>query len=421
MSPSFLNFVYFIDAILFGLIAFLSFGTIVYTFLQEVTVRKHLYVFTKLKRNFRNLALKSPKAIQTACFGLVNRFSARELLEAISHRGDVIPENLEPYLSDCLLASGKINEIDHLAKQTKNKWQRIEAITALGYIRSPAAVEILSASLLDRDDDISYFAMLALSHIKTPQAAAILIDFLSRHRFSGHKIVSLLESFPPEIASEILKAAEGPDPITRFWMIKLLSKFKQTNYFREIVRFASDSSADVRAAACECLSSLGKKEARSVLVKCLYDDVWFVRMQAVRALSKIAGPESFPQLIELMVKDPSIFVKESVKNAIMKDIDRALPYLSKYLEHGDEATRRYCIDALVDSNYVVKVLRDILSEDPKTKVATTRFLERMIRSGVYFGLKKNLEPFSFSARANILKVIQTIDPHLAERIQSDEA
>ncbi len=204
--------------------------------------------------------------------------------------------------------------------------------------------------------------------------------------------------------------------MTRFWAVKLLSKFRPRDQWEMVAVLTDDASPDVRAAACECLGILGKKEVKTILLKHLYDKVWFVRMQAVRALSKIAGAECFPELIKLMTEDSSSFVKESVKNAIISDIEKVIPYIERCFESDAVVVKKYCVDALVDSNYISKMLGNILSGKPEIRDDAKRLLRGMIKSKLYFGLKKSLDVLSSHSQERILEIVSGIDQRLALRM-----
>ena len=155
------------------------------------------------------------------------------------------------------------------------KWKRVTAIITLGYINAPSSLAILEKTILDKDEDISYYSMLSLGQIKNNVSAEILLDFLEKRVYSGYKIVSVLENFPSTIVDEVIKKTGSNDPITRFWAIKLLTKFKPKEYMKKIEEFTRDKSPDVRAAACEFLGELGLSEVKESLLRCLNDKRWF--------------------------------------------------------------------------------------------------------------------------------------------------
>jgi len=414
-----LHFIWLVNKILLFFVILLSTETIGHVFFKEKADQKRLRVLAHTHKSIQRLALADLNAFKKMFPKMAATISPKQFFKMTKSWGKIYPEELERYFKNFLLTSDKIPKIEHQARKSRNKWQRIEAITFLGYVNPPSAPDILKKSLLDKDSDVSYFSMLALSRIRNREAARILLNFLGKRVFSGYKIVSLLENFPPFIIDEIVAVAKSFDATTRFWAVKLLSKFKPQDQWQTVAALTDDPSPDVRAAACECLGILGKKEAKAILVKHLHDKIWFVRMQAVRALFKIVGAECFPELIKLMADDSSSFVKESVKNAIVSDIEKVIPYVEQCFEGGDETVKEYCVDALVDSNYISEILGNVLSREPEVRNRAERLLKGMIKSKIYFGLKKSLDALSSHSRERILEMVRGIDEDLASRMMRE--
>jgi HEAT repeat protein len=163
---------------------------------------------------------------------------------------------------------------------------------------------------------------------------------------------------------------------------------------------------------------LGDTEASGVIKSCLQDKLWFVRMHAVRALDLIMGAAALPDAIQL-INDPAAKVREGVKNILARNIQQALPYLEKYLFSHDEVVRRCSADALVDAGYIPVILKDILSENPEVEQKAMRLLAGLVKSRIYFGLKRALEDFSPEERTRILVIVAAMDQGLAERIKQE--
>jgi len=309
-----------------------------------------------------------------------------------------------------------ISRVKVTALKSKNKWKRIEALLVLGYAECSAPENVLREALFCADEDVAYFSMLSLGQVKTRQAAVILLDFLSAHVFSGYRIISLLEEFPAEIAPDVRRAAESEDALSRFWAIKLLSRFPDRGTLSLLGKLAQDSSADVRAAVCECLGVWGYAETRETLVKALKDEAWFVRMHAVRSLYKIAGYECLPDIAPL-IRDKSWLVKESVETIMSRHIDEVLPIISECLADYDDNSKFACVNALVNSHHIAQVLQDTLSLFPSQKEHAMELLGNLIKTKFYFGLKKNLGFFSPESRDKLLSIIAEFDNELAGRLR----
>jgi hypothetical protein len=314
-----------------------------------------------------------------------------------------------------------VAEIERLASEAGNKWRRIEAMKCIGILQTPWALEILEKSLSDKDQDIVYFAILALARIRNVDAARILLGCLKRGVFSGQKIVSLLENFPPECLPEVYQALQDCDTRTAFWLLKLLSRFPIENAHQILEKYSGDPSADVRAAACECLGRSGYGEARETALRCLRgrlrDEVWYVRLQAVRGLSRICGTACLPQLAALMVVERSTLVQESIKNVVIGDKEGVLETIERCLDSDSQVIKEWHVNALVDSNNVVTVLSECLSGGPGEQERALRILSKLIRSKIHFGLRETLDQFQSESKKRLLGIIAGTDRELAARME----
>src|SRR5262245_30893496 len=423
---------WFPDIILLTLALLLGAGIVVYTRLQAKLARQRLDTLRIITAPVWHRATEPDRVVKALIRNIIYQLTIEQFVAVTKRRAQFIPAGLEEAWHEACQASEKVAQIEALARGARHKWhriaarvrgarykwRRIEALVCLGVLNSPQGLDILEAGLYESDENISYFAMLALGQIKNSLSAAILLHFLSRDPLRGQKIVSLLETFPPTIADALLTATEHPNAAVRFWAVKLLSKFELDGCFARVAALTNDASPDVRAAACECLGTLGRRAAEDVLLPRLHDRVWFVRMQAVRALCKVAGTKHMPDLLDLLAHDDSPHVKTSVKNVLLKDIEPVVAYLEQCLRHGDDTTKKYCVEALVGANYIPQMLADLLSDDVTAHAKAARLLDALIKSRIYFGLKRTLDVYDSEPRKKILGVIRKIDNELACQIGS---
>ena len=124
--------------------------------------------------------------------------------------------------------------------------------------------------------------------------------------------------------------------------------------------------AEVSAAACDCLGSTGREEARSALVKCLKHDSWLVKRHAIFALEKVLGDRALPDVIGL-IHDASWSVVDAVKDVMTKHLKASLPYIEKFINGNDYIPKKYSTMALKAG------LKDL---DPFTKAKVTEILAK---------------------------------------------
>lgn len=361
-----------IDAILFTVIVSLSLIVIAYAILKQITEKKRQTYLQRAISDFRSVILDG--------------------------------EELD-----------KVSQIKKTAQKARNKWRRIEAIITLGYLDLPLASDILKKSLIDKDEDIAYFSILSLGRIKTAESARALLEVIRNRTFSGYKIASVLETFPPNIVGEVIEATQDTDPILRFWAIKLLSRFKPKEYTDRIGALTKDKLPDIRAAACECLGDIAGKSLEVFVKECLNDSVWFVRVHAIRALEKISGADSVPDLVNLIRYD-NWFIQENIKKVMTKYINQSLPHIERLLWDDDKSIRKVCLEILDVSGHTNRVLQDVISENSEARDTALLLLKGMLNADAHFGLETFLSAYPPDIYIKILNEIAAIDKEKAEHI-----
>lgn len=192
---------------------------------------------------------------------------------------------------------------------------------------------------------------MALGRIKTDLSLRILLAFLKKDTLRRQKVASVLESFPPSAAEQIIKLVDEPDPELRFWAIKILSRFKPVKHVEKIKILCRNVDPNVRAVACECLGNIDGKGVQGSLIQHLKDESWIVRVQAARALSEAIGPGCVQYVVGLL-SDNSLNVIEAVGDILLKHIDAALPYLEKLLTGDDDLAKKKATEIMVTSGFL---------------------------------------------------------------------
>jgi len=408
--------VLFIDAILFAATISFSILMVIYVLIKQAAERRRHSNIRRIISSLQKLTVDGKGFIMDGCVDLIKRASPDEFL-GLTRRGEekIFPKKFSGEFTKCINISGKIAQIEQLAERSNNKWRRIEAILTIGYLNTPNALKILKVTLLERDEDVAYFSMLALGHIKSSESVKALLGAIKSRVFSGYKVASILETFPPDIAPELILATQDPDPVLRFWAIKLLSRSKGKQYADEISKLTGDELPDIRAAACEGLGDIGQESTRKAVKVCLNDPEWFVRIHAARALEKIFGADSVPELVGFL-EDDNWFVQESIKKVLMKHIERALPHIEKLLESGSQSVKKVCFEILDRSGYTDRILRDSVSENNEARAKASRLLKAMLDAGAHFGLEGFLRTYPHELYSKVLNAISAIDKEKAEHI-----
>jgi len=142
-------------------------------------------------------------------------------------------------------------------------------------------------------------------------------------------------------------------------------------------RLCTDESPDVRARAADVIGYLEPCRALAALMPLAEDSEWFVRLHAVRALSR-------PKLTSLAslasrLTDPHWRVHEAATQALCA---RGRTGLERLLEHFSTTDDRYSQDQIAEQIERAGLIPMLLHAygDP-AKRTETRFIEQMIRLG----------------------------------------
>jgi HEAT repeat protein len=325
-----------VDIILLITALTLSALIIFYTILKKSFLHKRNTALLNIKKNVYELVMSGAKTSKAVCLPFADGATPRQFIDVETNRDTVFFNKSE-------------QEAFKTARHSRNKWRKIEAILSLGYLNSPNSIKILKKTSLSKNDDIQYFSILSLGQIKSGHAASVLVDLIKNNIFSGHKLISILETFPPEILSAYIdNLLSDKKTDVRLCGLRLLSRLKDPRYTAHASKLMKDPSSEVRVAACECLGFSKNKNAADELYSAMKRDTWSVRAAAVKALSELLGKECLPKVMEL-VTDSSLSVLAAVKTVMITNIDAATAYIEKILIGDDKMAKRIAIEALEEA------------------------------------------------------------------------
>lgn len=419
MNNYFTETVWKIDVVLLFIAVFLTILLIARMVFKNYLDNRRAQKLLSIKKNVYDLILSGKKIEKNIAFPLkdlepnifLDIATNRNRESAFFNKSE--QEILKEYFAD----KKHIPKLEKIVNKSGNKWSRIEAILSIGYCEIDSLLPALKKSLWDNDEDIAYFTILALAQLKTLDSAKTLLDFLKTRSFYRSKIVSVFGQFPHEISGETMELVKSENPTVRFWGIKVLTEIKTHQYLHEIEQFTKDKSAEIRSAACECLGASGNKNVVPALEACLKDEMWLVRMSAVKAIERILGTDSISIIIPL-IKDNSWFVIDSAKNVIAKHIESAIPPIEKILEGKDELAKKICIEAIETSGYVSRLYRDIFSGDTDKKKRALSILSNILKSSPGYGLQTALYDLNKDEMLAVLQAFKTINKEWVEAVEA---
>lgn len=416
MNSNYAEIVWILNAVLVALVVLLCASGLIHFAATAAIQRRRQPADTALAGLFHKLEGKPALTIAHQLTTHCSHIATERWIWLINRHETFVPEGVWPQLEAHLFTTPVVAEIEQQAGPGNRKWRRIEALKCLGHLHTPLALTLLEQALSEKDEDLRYFAMLSLAHMRTTPAARMMLGQLHRNLFNGHKVVALLESFPPDILPDVYVALKKSGAQARFWLLKLLARFKVVVDLQAVAGYTRDLSPDVRAAACECLGFAQTTAARASLLNCLQDPIWYVRLQAVRGLSQLCGAACLPQLAELMNTEQNALVQESIKGVLLRDAAGALPATELFLDRENQTVREWCINALVDSNSVVRLLLLCLEDEAQVRERARGLLRKLITSNIHFGLKQALDQLQAGARQRLLEFVAGVDALLAQRM-----
>lgn len=406
-----------IDKAIFFITVTLAVFIIFYAITRTYCFEKTEQQLARIKKKIQVLALGGKEILLKTSPIILLKASPNQLFNIVKEDGKVMPEQFRQSLQESLISSPQLIQVKKIAQKSRNVWKRIEAIYILSLISPDTALEILKTTIKNKNTDIRYFSLLALGEIKNNESAKLLLENLSNPSFSRHKILSLLENFPDNITEEVIKKIDDPNPLIRIWCIRLLSLFTKKQYLEKIIKLTYDKSAKVRAAASECLGKYGNPNARETLLKCLNDDVWFVKMHAARSLNMLFGKEYLKEISQLLTTK-EWFLKETVKDILLQHFNDALPYIEQFMQSEDETMRQDCVEILESANYITMIFTDLLHHTSIFSVAQLRLLKAIVKIQAHLGIENALNTFGKIESGRILEIIGAFDPELKNHIEN---
>jgi HEAT repeat protein len=369
-----------------------------------------------LKAGYLREMVSRGRLPESAVPGLLLRmFSLNDILDMLSGKGPDIPEEEKNIIMSGLRKPGFTDKIERWAKR-RNKWRRIKSIIIIGYLDTPRAFEILRKAVLSKDEDTAYFALLSFGRIKKNGSVDMIFNVLSVKRFSGYKVASILETFPPEFDDKIAEYMDDMEEESRYWALKVLSRKASLKFIKRICELTNDESADIRAAACEYLGNSGCAETAGFLEARLEDDAWFVRIHAIRSLEKLLD-DGFSEKLLSCMQDENLTVRETAKGVVTRHMNKAAPRIYELLRDGDESVRKNCLEVIDRSGLTEKLIERILSADESVKYDAMKVFSELVKADSRFGIQGVLEKMPPDDVETILRIVGEIDPGKYEYIR----
>ena len=193
--------------------------------------------------------------------------------------------------------------------QTGSSEERCQACKDLGDLHSPAAIDLLLATLETDDPHVFEAAVQALIQTETDQTSPALISVLKkedawgiRHRIATTALGKLSDPIAIPVLTDL--AATHHWQRVREAAAVALGHFVNPEAVESLLQLLQDTDYAVQCAAARSLGQTGSTEASTDLCAILFqEDHWgLLHDAALEALADIKDPTSVPNLVDLLKK-----------------------------------------------------------------------------------------------------------------------
>jgi HEAT repeat protein len=251
----------------------------------------------------------------------------------------------------------------------------------LGRVRHRASWTLLAKALNDPNGDVQGVALRSLASIAEPESFPFLIERVravtsSPIALSDRELTAALGRFPLQVAPQLLPLLQEVNPRLRQIGVNTLREMAgvQAKYPKQasfssgqfgsevaewiLTRLPQDENPNVRAGAADLLGSfIRESEARRSLARLMRDDVWYVRLHAVRA----AGNQFFGDLVlpvSTCLTDSQWRVREAAASVLVSGGQAGVRHLFEILLTTEDA---YAREQIVERLEISGVLAEMIA------------------------------------------------------------
>lgn len=297
---------------------------------------------------------------------LLNRLAAaevseRERITALYERSGLLEDRLR------LLRGGR-------------RWQRLDAAGLLGQIGSRAAVPALLEALQDRWLPLSAAALRSLGMLQSPTAAPALLLFLRQQRpmEPNHWVEAAVACVPhPE---DFLPLLQDEREAVRALAARALAESPHPTPFEALNPFAFHPDPEVRAQVIRALGHSRDERALPLLVAATQDEVWFVRLKALRELAEMEAVSGLDAVLR-STGDSNFQVRQRAAATLAQLVSSAGEALEKLMENQD----RYAVEGFLSHLARAGFLWRSLTLLRSRREPSRRDAEKLLRGAIAAG------------------------------------
>ena len=262
------------------------------------------------------------------------------------------------------------------------------AVEKLGRMRCAASTARLVPLLDGQEPEIVAVTVRALSKIGTREALEALLERLpglySRSLVTKKAIERSLRIFGPAAAADLVRYGERyEDPVSKASVLEVLGTLGAPEALPLAIRNLDHGDPEVRAKSLKAIGAAGgglPSREKDRVLPLLDDPVWFVRLQAAKALGILRYDKAVPLLAKRLV-DPSWQVRNAAATAVVQTSDEAIGIFLDTLGATDRYAKESVCEEIQKTDFVYRLIDNLGSRGRETFGRSREILRIMANLG----------------------------------------
>ena len=338
--------------------------------IEVLTVHKDDLSVHELLQKAYDLEIKEKAAVFKILESTIRTEMVPDLIARMGGRDPMIKIHLIRLLQK--FDSPEINAALEVELRDPNKMVRAAALTALASRGADVNIAAVAKLLQDPDLDVMNKAVDMMIQINHPETVKYLTEAMKdESEYARRAAVEVLnEVGNKNSVKDLLAAIKDDDWWVRSRAGDALAEIGGPKVIDSVVLLINDEDEEIRRTAIEILNAAKDERAVDHLIAATDDSDWWVRERAIDALTQIGSPKALPKLEAMLGRDPktdAVLVKALAKIGNQEHIQKILPLVnSEHREVRIEAVK--ALSKLADEVNADSI-RDVLekvkqSEEP---------------------------------------------------------
>ena len=339
--------------------------------IEVLTVHKDDLSVHDLLQKAYDLDVKEKAAVFKILESTIKSEMVPDLIARMGGRDPMIKIHLIKLLQR--FDSPQINTALEVELKDPNKMVRAAALSALASRGSNVNIAAVAKLLQDQDLDVMHKAVDMMIQINHPDTVKYLTEALKdESEYSRRAAVEVLNEVGSQNSvKELLAAIKDDDWWVRSRAGDALAEIGGPRVIDSVVTLINDEDEEIRRTAIEILNSAKDERAVDHLIAATDDSDWWVRERAIDALSQIGSPKALPKLESMLGQDPktdAVIVRALSKIGNQTHVTKVIPLLnSPAREVRIEAVK--ALSKLADE-VSADSIRDVLQKVKQTEEPT---------------------------------------------------